>query len=36
MPLGTVVGLGPVNIVLDGDPAPPPQKGGRAPFPIFD
>jgi len=31
MPLGTVVGLGPYDIVLDGDPAPPPQKGGGAP-----
>jgi len=26
MPLGTEVGLGPGNIVLDGDPAPPPPK----------
>jgi len=25
------VGLGPGHIVLDGDPAPPPQKGGTAP-----
>jgi len=25
MPLGTEVGLGPGDIVLDGDPAPPPQ-----------
>ena len=25
------VGLGPGHIVLDGDPAPPPQKGGEAP-----
>ena len=31
MPLGVEVGLGPSNFVLDGDPAPPPQKGGRAP-----
>jgi len=31
MPRGREVGLGPRNIVLDGDPAPPPQKGGRAP-----
>ena len=30
MPLGRKVGLDPSNIVLDGDPAPPPQKGGRA------
>jgi len=33
MPLGTDVGLGPGDIVLDGDPAPPfrrgPQLGGR-------
>jgi len=25
------VGLGPGDCVLDGDPAPPPQKGDRAP-----
>ena len=31
MPLGTEVGLVPDDIVLDGDPAPPPQKGGRTP-----
>ena len=31
MKLGTRVGLGPGHIVLDGDPAPPPQKGGSAP-----
>jgi len=31
MPLAREVGLGPSDIVLDGDPAPPPQKGGRAP-----
>jgi len=31
MKLGTQVGLGPGHIVLDGVPAPPPQKGGRAP-----
>jgi len=30
-PLGREVGLGPSNIVLDGDPAPPPKKWGRAP-----
>jgi len=29
MTLGMQVGLGP--IVLDGDPAPPPPKGGRRP-----
>jgi len=34
MQLGRKVGLDPSNIVLDGDPAPPPQKGDRAP-PIF-
>jgi len=28
MPLGMEVGLDPSNIVLDGDPAPHPQKGG--------
>ena len=31
MPLGMEVGLGPGDIVLDGDPARPHQKGGRAP-----
>jgi len=31
MPLGTEVGLGPDDIVLDGDPAPPPQNEGGAP-----
>jgi len=30
MPLGREVDLGPSDIVLDGDLAPPPQKGGRA------
>ena len=30
MSLGMELGLGPGNFVLDGDPAPPPQKGGRA------
>jgi len=35
MPLGTEIGLGPGNFVLDGDPAPPPQKGGGAPVPNF-
>jgi len=30
MPLGTEVGLGPCDIVLDGDPAPPAQKKVRA------
>jgi len=31
MSLGMEVGLSPGNFVLDGDPQPPPQKGGRAP-----
>ena len=31
MSLGMEVGLGPGDFVLDGYPAPPPQKGGRAP-----
>ena len=31
MELGTEVSLGPVRIALDGDTAPLPQKGGRAP-----
>ena len=31
MRLGTMVGLGPDGIVLDGDPAPLPNKGGGAP-----
>jgi len=36
MPLGTEVGLGPGNIVLDGDPAPLPKKGGgQQPLPQF-
>ena len=30
MPLGMEVGLRPGDIVLDGDPAPPPQKGSTA------
>jgi len=30
MPLGMEVGLGPGDFVLDGDPAPPSQKGGGA------
>jgi len=29
------VGLGPGHIVLGGDPAPPPQRGGGGPTPIF-
>jgi len=28
---GMEVGLGPGDFVLDGEPAPPPQKGDRAP-----
>jgi len=31
MPLGTEVGLGPDDIVLDGDPAPLPKKGAEPP-----
>jgi len=31
MPLGTEVGLDPSNIVLDGDPAPAPQKRAEPP-----
>ena len=31
MKLGTQVGLGHGHIVLDGDPAPPPQKGAEPP-----
>ena len=34
MPLCREVGLGPSDIVLGGNPAPPPQKGGTA-APIF-
>jgi len=29
MPLGLEVGLGPVDFVLDGDPAPLPKKGAE-------
>ena len=32
MPLGTMVGLSPGNIVLDGDPAPPPKNGTQPPI----
>jgi len=35
MPLGMEVGLGPRNIVLDGDPAPPSPKGSQQPPPNF-
>jgi len=31
MPLGTAEGLGPCNILLDGDPAPPSKRGTAAP-----
>jgi len=31
MPYGREVGLGPGHFVLDGNPAPLPKKGGRAP-----
>jgi len=31
MSLGMEVGLGPGDFVLDGDPAPPPQKGVELP-----
>jgi len=31
MKLGTKVGLGTGHVLLGGDPAPPPQKGGAAP-----
>jgi len=31
MPLGMEVGLSPGEFMLDGDPAPPLQKGHRAP-----
>jgi len=32
MKRGVQVGLGPGHIVLDGDPAPPPEKGGEPPI----
>ena len=34
MPRGTEVGLGPSDIVLDGDPAEP-SRGAQQPSPIF-
>jgi len=34
-PLGMEVGLGLRDILIDGDPAPPPVKGGGAGSPIF-
>jgi len=35
MPLGAETGLGPDDIVLDGDPAPFPKKRAEPPSPIF-
>jgi len=35
MALDTKVGLGPGDIALDGDPAPPPRKGAHQPLPLF-
>ena len=35
MPLGMEVGFVPGDIVLDGDPAPPPKKGRTAAAPLF-
>jgi len=35
MPLGTEVGLDSGDIVLDGDPAPPTERGTVAPSPHF-
>ena len=35
MPLGMVVGVGPGDFVLDGDPLLPQEKGGGAPSPNF-
>ena len=35
MPLGTEIGLGPGDIVLDEDPAAPTKKGGHSPIPQF-
>jgi len=35
MPLGTVVGLGPGDILLDGHPAPPPHGKGHCSTPIL-
>ena len=32
MPLGIELGLGPGDFVLDGDPAPPPQRGTAPQF----
>ena len=35
MPLDTEVGLGQGDIVLDGDPAPPPKKKGHSSPPLL-
>ena len=35
MPLGKKVGLGPDDIVIDGDPAPPPRTGAQQPPTLF-
>jgi len=35
MPLGAEVGVGPRDIMLDGDPAPPQRKGTQQPSPHF-
>jgi len=35
MRLGTEVGIGPDDIVLDGNPAPPPKKGAEPLSPII-
>jgi len=35
MPLGTEIGLGPGDIVLDGDPAHPPHRNGHSSPPLF-
>jgi len=36
MPLGPEVGLGPGNVVLDGDPSLPQKGGWHSPLPNFD
>ena len=35
MPLGMEIGLGPGHIVLDGDPAPLPEKGAVPPVSAY-
>ena len=35
MPLGTQAGLGPGEIVLDGEPSPPKREGEQRPRPQF-